>query len=189
MTKPIIEVSSWMIDKITKGDAILFLGAGAAYGALDKNQKASISGNELRDRLSDKFLGGKEKSKALVQIADYAKSEANIKEVQSFIKKQFQNLQPALFHKLIPTFRWHAIFTTNYDLIIERAYDQVTERVQTLSPIIRDGSQFSDAISNPENLPYFKLHGCINIIDDWERTSNNFLWLSNRRPKHPANFI
>lgn len=155
-----------MVDKITSGKAVLFLGAGAAFGAIAPAGKAVVSGNQLRDLLSDRFLGGEQKDKSLVQVANYSKHQAGLNEVQVFIKGQFELLQPADFHKLLPLFKWHAIFTTNYDLIVERAYDQVPKRLQNLAPIVRDGDQFSEAISNPDQLPYFKLHGCISSIND-----------------------
>ena len=159
-------ITPWLLEKIMSGKVVLFLGAGASFGAIDEKGAGPISGNRLRDLISDKFLGGEQKDKSLVQVADYAKYQASLTEVQVFIKDQFKHLQPANFHKLIPTFKWHSIFTTNYDLIVERAYDQVPERMQTLQPILRDGDQFSEAISNPDFVPYFKLHGCITVVND-----------------------
>lgn len=155
-----------MLDKIAKGKAILFLGAGAAFGASGSGNERPLSGEGLRDKISDQFLGGDEKKKSLVQVADYAKSEAGLLEVQQYIKKIFYPLQPAEFHKIIPTFRWHSIFTTNYDLIIERAYESSPNRLQNISPIIRDGDNFSEVISSLNDLPYFKLHGCLNTVND-----------------------
>lgn len=160
------EVTPWFLEKIMSGKAILFLGAGACFGAKGTGDSRPISGDELRDLICDNFLGGDQKDKSLVKVADYAKHQSSLTEVQVFIKNQFLSLQPADFHKLIPTFKWHSIFTTNYDLIIERAYDQVSNRLQRLQPIIRDGDQFSEAISDPYILPYFKLHGCISVIND-----------------------
>ncbi|WP_085700264.1 SIR2 family protein [Pseudomonas sp. B26(2017)] len=159
-------LGAWMLEKIAKGKAILFLGAGAAFGARGPENESPLSGEGLRDKISDQFLGGDEKKKTLVQVSDYAKNEAGLLEVQQYIKKLFIPLQPAEFHKIIPTFRWHSIFTTNYDLIIERAYESSPARLQNIAPIIRDGDNFSEVISSLNDLPYFKLHGCINTIND-----------------------
>lgn len=161
-------IKPWMLDKISHGKAILFLGAGAAFGSKGKNGELPLSGIGLRDAISNKFLGGEEKNKPLVQVADYAKHEAGLLEVQQFIKKIFNPLNPADFHKIIPCFRWHSIFTTNYDLIIERAYSDCPDRIQNLAPIIRDGDNFSEVMSDLNSVPYFKLHGCINTINDTE---------------------
>ncbi|TGD76203.1 tetratricopeptide repeat protein [Mangrovimicrobium sediminis] len=160
------EISAWILDKIRNGQAILFLGAGASYDAEIPEGPVRFSAEKLRDLICDRFLGGDQKDKSLVQVADYAKHQAGLNEVQVFIKNQFHPLQPANFHKLIPLFRWHSIYTTNYDLVIERAYDQVKDRLQKLAPIFRDGDQFSEAMRDPDKLPYFKLHGCISVIND-----------------------
>ena len=181
------EIPSYMLEKITRGEAIVFLGAGAAFDAIDGDGNPfRMSGFGLRDLLSDEFLGKEQKDKSLVQVADYSKYQAGLNEVQIFIKNLMQPLQPADFHKIIPKFKWHSIFTTNYDLIIERAYDQVKDRVQTLVPIIRDGAGFTKAVGNPHALPYIKLHGCISTINDPELP---LILASEEYAKHKKNRI
>ncbi len=118
-------LSPWLIEKLQNGDCILFLGAGAAIGSEGLKGERPPSGAKLRDLLSDKFLGGKNKDKSLARVADYAKYESSLPDVQDFIRSVFLPLQPAGFHKLIPLFRWFAIVTTNYDLVVERAYVSV----------------------------------------------------------------
>ena len=50
-------LTPWLLDQIRDGSAMLFLGAGASHGARGPNGEKPLSANELRDRLSDKFLG------------------------------------------------------------------------------------------------------------------------------------
>ena len=50
-------------------------------------------------------------------VADYARHEASLGKVQALIRSIFLELKPADFHLKIPTFRWRAIVTTNYDLV------------------------------------------------------------------------
>jgi hypothetical protein len=109
-------LSDWMVEKITRGQSILFLGAGSSKGASGSRGERALRGDELRDRISDKFLGGKKKNRPLSEVADYAKNESSLIDVQRFVGELFEPLQPAAFHSLIATFRWHAIVTTNYDL-------------------------------------------------------------------------
>jgi hypothetical protein len=159
-------LTPWLLEKLQNGDCILFLGAGAAIGGVGKNGEKPLAGVELRDLLCDKFLGGKHKDKLLSRVAEFAKYESSLPDVQDCLRTVFHPLQPAIFHKLIPLFRWFAIVTTNYDLIIERAYDAVAKRQQQLRPIIRDGDNFSAVLKDQNSLPYLKLHGCINTIND-----------------------
>jgi len=155
-----------LLQTIQRGDAILFLGAGASIGALGSKGEKPPSGDRLRDLLSDKFLGGALKDKPLSQVAEFAKNEADLTAVQEEIKKIFSPLQPAAFHELIPLFRWFAIVTTNFDLVMERAYDRCKERQQTLAPIFRDGDPFTDRLRDPGQVLYLKLHGCITHVND-----------------------
>ena len=155
-----------LVETIQRGDAILFLGAGASHGAVGPKGEKAPSGDELRNILSDRFLGGALKSKSLSQVAELAKNEAGLPKVQAAIHELFNPLQPEKFHLLIPTFRWFAIVGTNYDLVVERAYDQCAGREQTLAPIVRDGDNFSERLRDLASVVYLKLHGCITHIND-----------------------
>lgn len=159
-------LSPWIIEKIQKGEAVLFLGAGASIGAKGPHGEVPPKGDELRDEISSKFLGGAYNTKPLSQVAEYAKNESSLYEVQSFIADILLPLEPAKFHELISEFRWHAIVTTNYDLIVEKAYAQASNPLQKISSIIGDDSDFKNIISDPGCVPLLKLHGCITNIND-----------------------
>jgi len=161
-----IKVSDWLLEKVCKGEAILFLGAGASIGARDSQGGESPNGEQLRDKISDRFLNGNKKKWPLARVADYAKNIYTLNEVQEYIGELLEPLNPASFHSIIPLFRWHAIFTTNYDQIVERAYNNCPERIQKLSPIIRDDDNFSRIISSPNTVPFLKIHGCITVLND-----------------------
>lgn len=162
------EVPPWIKDKILRGEAILFLGAGAAHGSVGAKGEEALSGDQLRDKLSDRFLGGSLKSKSLAHVAEFAKSESSLFEVQRFVSDLFEPLFPASFHKLIPQFRWHAILTTNYDHVVERAYQSSKAPAQILGRIVRDGDNFGEVISSIKKVPFLKLHGCLSVINDAE---------------------
>ena len=53
-----------------------------------------------------------------------------------------------------------AIFTTNYDLVLERAYQQQRNPVQTLKVLVSD-AEAKGSTSLPHEVTYYKLHGCI----------------------------
>jgi hypothetical protein len=52
--------------------------------------------------------------------------------------------QPADFHLLIPTFAWAGIATTNYDLVVERAYQRAPSPLQKVVPNVKDGDGATD---------------------------------------------
>ena len=159
-------LTPWLLEKITKGDAILFLGAGAVKGATGKSKEVALTGPQLRDRISDQFLGGELKERPLAEVAEIAKNESSLSDVQSYIYRLFEPLQPADFHKIIPSFRWHSIITTNYDFVVERAYEECENPLQKLVPVIGDGDAQHQDWSDSGVVPYLKLHGCLSAISN-----------------------
>ena len=158
-----------LIDAIREQRAVLFLGAGASQGARHPKKEEIPQGDRLRNLICDRFLGGELKQKSLTVVAALAASEAGLSTFQEYISSLFQPFEPADFHLLIPKFRWRAIATTNFDLIIERAYKNAESSQQNLVKIVKDGDNF-DTRLNRETDPvsYYKLHGCIEFYNDSE---------------------
>ena len=112
--------------------------------------------------IADRFLGeGRFPNLSLSEISEYAISESSRVDVQEFIRSIFESLEPAAFHRLIPKFRWHGLATTNYDRIIEKAYEVEDKRLQVVQPIIANGDRIQDALRSPDSVLSLKLHGCI----------------------------
>ena len=66
----------------------------------------------------------------------------------------------------MPTFRWHAIVTTNYDFLIERAYQDHPSKLQTPLRISENGDADRADLGSQLNVPLLKLHGCLSAITD-----------------------
>src|SRR4051794_6606509 len=99
-------------------------------GAISDNGSKPPNGPQLAKAISDKFLGGEDSDKSLAVVAELAISETDLLTVQTFVRDLFVHFHPAPFHKLLPTFRWSAIATTNYDLIVEEAYATAPKPLQ-----------------------------------------------------------
>jgi hypothetical protein len=160
------EIPPAILSAIFEGRAILFLGAAASYDALKGGQPTRITAEYVKGKLSDQFLAGRYKDRPLQTVADFARNEDCLASVQSAIHSMFQPLVPNTFHMLIPQFRWKAIVTTNYDLVVERAYEKSPCALQELCPITRDGDDLENALKGQNTVPYLKLHGCINHHTD-----------------------
>lgn len=161
-------LSPYIKDQLLAGQAVLFLGAGASISAAGPNGLNGMSGNGLRDKLCDKFLGGQAKNRALNYVSDRCTAVAGMAAVHRYLKELFGDLQPTPGHRLIPKFRWKGIATTNYDFLTERAYEADTDRAQRLERIIWDRDDFSVITRSAENVAYLKLHGCLNRLNDPE---------------------
>jgi cold shock CspA family protein len=151
-------IPSPLVDAVREGRAVLFLGSGASYGAIHPSSKTIPQGNQLRDLICDKFLNGDLKTSSLIECSDYAIDSHDLNIFQQFIRDVFDPFQPADFHKLIPTFNWNSMFTTNYDLIIERAYADPSAYVQ----YVKEGQKVDWELRNkPNSILLTKLHGSI----------------------------
>ena len=153
-------------ETIREGYAVLFLGAGASIGAESDDGSEPPSGLKLAKLLSDRFLGGEDSDQPLSVVAEYSISETDPVTVQEYIRDEFAIYRPADFHRLIPTFKWAGLATTNYDLIIERAYAECNKRAQELVPFLKNTDRVDKKLRSGDAVPYLKLHGCISKYDD-----------------------
>ncbi|MEL0637393.1 SIR2 family protein [Marinomonas sp. TI.3.20] len=172
-----MKISPSLVEEIKRENVVLFLGAGASMGATDCAGNAMYGVSSLIEKLSDRFLGGEAKSFSLATVSELAMSEHDPIAVQIFIKKLFEDFEPADFHLKISLFRWKSIYSTNYDLIIEKAYSKVGDAPKKLVPIYSSTDRIDSLIATSSDLPYVKLHGCITKISE-TRSSINF----NNRP-------
>lgn len=160
------EIPKALIEQIKEGNAVLFLGSGAIYDCIHPNEKKPPLGNGLARLIADKYLGQEYMNYDLQHVSELAINETSLGEVQKFIHDIFVEFLPAQYHLQIPTYKWHSIFTTNYDLVIERAYDQVNEKLQNIVTFIKDSEIINDRMKQANSMMYVKLHGSISDIYD-----------------------
>lgn len=164
-----MDIPDYLIQQIRDGKVVLFLGAGASIGSMPKNNgtlKRIPDARILTDLISDKFLGGEDKDRSLSVVADYAIDESDLITVQTYIRDVLLDFQPADFHKKIPEFKWAAVVTTNYDLILEDAYSAAKKPLQNLRPVIKSTDRIEEITREANSLIYLKLHGCISKYND-----------------------
>jgi len=106
-----------LLRQVNDGSVVLLLGAGASMGATNSRGQPPPTGQQLAELLATRFLGGSHKRDPLQIVAELAISESNLASVQDYIRSIFDDVQPAPFHGLLPTFKWAALATTNYDLV------------------------------------------------------------------------
>jgi tetratricopeptide (TPR) repeat protein len=158
----LVDLPPVLVDSVKEQRAILFLGAGASWGAMHPKGHKIPQGDALRDLISDKFLGGELKDKPLTTVSAIASKEAGLAAFQLFIRDLFLPYEPADFHRIIPKFRWRLIATTNFDLIVEKAYESEPTSPQNIVKTVKDGDSFDTRLSRETNpVGFYKLHGCI----------------------------
>jgi hypothetical protein len=117
-----------LVSEVTAGRVVLFLGAGASFGATASTSNSPLLGAGLRNALSNEFLGGEYAEESLAWMSELSISSTDLSRVQDFVVGLFADLEPADFHLLLPSFKWLGLATTNYDRLIERHRARLHER-------------------------------------------------------------
>jgi hypothetical protein len=154
------KLPSDLIAAVAEGRAVLLLGAGASLGATDSNGLPIPDGTKLAGEIVKEFLGDEYKDYPFRSAYELACSSRDVQTVQKFIFDRLSAFHPTDFHLIVPTLPWAGILTTNYDLVIERAYSKVPSPIRKLIPNVRDGDGSTDRLDYRSVL-YVKLHGCI----------------------------
>jgi tetratricopeptide (TPR) repeat protein len=162
-----MEIPKHLVNEIGQGNVVLFLGAGASFGAISPNMTKIPNGQELADLIAKKYLGDEFVNQQLTYVSELAISQSNLFDVQKYIYDLVEPFKPAEFHKLIPSFNWRSIYTTNYDYIIEESYKSAQNKIQELSVVIRN-TRAQNIHKSENSLPYYKLHGSLSEINDPE---------------------
>ncbi|MBO3657814.1 SIR2 family NAD-dependent protein deacylase [Acinetobacter haemolyticus] len=159
---------NYIEQKILDGQAVLFLGAGASYNCTNlSGLRIGFTGKELLEKICNKFLNGPQVGITLDVASTLAIEIAGRTEFDQFLKELVGEFEPTEEHELLTKFRWKAIFTTNYDEAIEKAYlNERKNAKQKIEKIICDNDHIQQAYSSVDKLPLIKIHGCITRLND-----------------------
>jgi len=164
-----------LIEDILKGRGTLFLGAGASREAdfPDANTLteylASKAGNSLSSKLSGQTLDTV--SDYLYAEPGYGKQWVRQKIIDCFEKRHKTVKRiPSIAHEIMTMIKWRAMFTTNYDRLIEIAYDSSQDAVQRVLPIYTPDAQIRRHEEEVARL--IKLNGS---VDEAARNSSHEL--------------
>lgn len=104
--------------KIHEGRVVLFLGAGASAAAGAPQQ------NELIAEIKKRFPKLDPNLNRLVDVCeDFLETRGyDIKDLEEFITEKLRVLKPSVAHLSLTKYNWPAIFTTNFDDLIETAF-------------------------------------------------------------------
>lgn len=156
-----------LIESVRAQRAILFLGAGASRDASPINGRLPPLGGELKKLLAEKFFGRDMADYDLMSVAEMAIASHGNSVVYEFIKEALDPFHPSDGHKLIASFRWRMLATTNYDLLIERAYDSVSNRAQQLVKFVKDSEPVEERLQRARDpVILLKLHGSLDYMND-----------------------
>ncbi len=153
-----------LLEKILRGEVILFTGAGFSLGA--KVRKDDIPSTPvLIDKIIDELIEEKDENnvsrikarKNFQQICQMAINRVTENTFNEFLVRTFKNTTPDKFHYKFNKINWKSIYTLNIDDIIETIYRDTDIEVQEYDTKIQPTEYVGDKI-----LKYYKLHGSVN---------------------------
>jgi hypothetical protein len=98
----------------------------------------------------------------LNRASEYVESNFSRRDLEEYLQSRLGGLTPKGALLEIPKYHWQAIFTVNFDNLLEQAYASVPGHVQELKPIYSDRDDIS---SIPDgSVPLYKLHGCLTLM-------------------------
>jgi hypothetical protein len=140
---------SQLAERIEPAKTVLLLGAGASV------ESGGISGVQLARELSLK-LAGEVLSDDLMEVSTILQNRYGRKAVVDAVVARIRPLQPAGGMLVMPEFDWAAIYSTNYDLLVERSYRRMSKPLT----VIRSNHEWSE-LEAGDGPALFKIHGCV----------------------------
>lgn len=164
-TKKTLTLPSNLQTEITNGNVVLLFGAGASLTAKKGGAKWMPSTAKLTELIADRFLDEDARKLSLDLCAEYAIAESDLLTVQNFIASELSGFTPTSAHLVVPKLSWKGLATTNYDCLVEDAYQAVGhEARQKVTPSHKNGQPIARGYLDA--VPLLKLHGCITRADD-----------------------
>ena len=146
-----------LFKKIAEGNSIAFLGAGASVGEKRYLSKEIIANYEL-------YLGYSLDEPDITKFVDMLSADPNFdrNHFDAEVVKMLENYKITKAHEIFASIPWREIITTNYDLLIEKAFDEIKSTSNHIFDLklIKKPSEYHYNHSNSE-IRYIKLNGCI----------------------------
>lgn len=154
-----VEIPLGLRTAIESGGCVLFLGAGIGSHLRDNQGKELPDAEQLARELSVTFGIDCGDNYNLTRVADAVEVFKGRTELEAFLQKRLAHVTPDETIKWLMSFRWKAIYTTNYDDGIERAYQLLSEPQQSPKTI----SITPDIVPlDPRfDIPVYHLHGTL----------------------------
>lgn len=144
---------------LESGNCVLFVGAGAGYEMFKADGTVAPAGVALAQSIAERFkidTGGVDDLALVAQIAETRHGRAKL---IAHIDRELAALEPSPDLRWLMSLTWKAIYTTNYDAVIERCYALNPNPTQQPVPIATN-SDFAPWDPRFE-VPIFHLHGSL----------------------------
>ncbi len=146
-------------NKLADRNANLFLGAGINSGILNSEGEQFPLAEQLAHESSEEILGNSTLSLGLDAIADMARFKVGNEAFNQYLFDKFNLFSPGRVHDLVVNLPWDAIFTTNYDLLLERAGEESITKTNVIKSVLSISTDLTQFVE--DDILYYKLHGSV----------------------------
>lgn len=186
-----------VFEKIAEGNTILFLGAGASV--TNKIYLSSHIINYYEDKVGKNY-----NINDITKFLDVleARSTFDRRKFDDMVADLLKNLKTSDHHKIIASIPWKQILTTNYDLLLEQAYDDnrgTSNHIMDIVPV-KSLKEYNSYYEANNEIRYIKLNGCLSdkgeypfifSSDDFKRAKkfHRNVLKKLKNPSHKINFL
>ena len=147
-----------LVGRIRAGNVVLFLGAGATIAA------GGPSGYDLASRLKSAFPKTDQTISEFLEVCQDVLDTApyDRSQLEEAVWAELKDLQPSEAHKSMTEHPWSAIFTTNFDDLVELSYrnSRTSRRCHVIT-----SDHFQVNVGDKSRVYLFKLMGSMNVSD------------------------
>jgi tetratricopeptide (TPR) repeat protein/cold shock CspA family protein len=149
---------------IESGRAVLFIGAGIGFNAHAADGSHMPVGKALAKDICTHFGIDPTVSEDLAKIAQLVEIRHGRAELDAFLSTRFANFEPDGALRWLMGRTWRAIYTTNYDRVIERCYELNGSSQQR--PVTISGTSKFKIVDPRFEIPIYHLHGALFDVDE-----------------------
>lgn len=148
-----------LLEKIKNGNVALFIGAGCSISA------GLPDGKSITNSLKEHFPNCNQELQNFMDVCQDIEETPPYDSTQlhDFIKQKLDLYEITESHKALTKYPWSSIFTTNFDNIIETAYNTSRERYKSCYLVANETPSVN--ISDRTKIFLFKLMGTIDAHD------------------------
>ena len=178
---------------IESGSCVLFLGAGTGTHTRDADGQPAPDGESLARELAERFeVEVDEGTPELAIVSAIVELRKGRAELEAFLTERLSGLEPDETLQWLLSLPWRAIFTTNYDGVIERAFE--LNPTPPRNPVVISASAEVVSLDPRFELPVYHLHGylftagkprILITADDYARFHEKRRMLLDESAQHP----
>jgi tetratricopeptide (TPR) repeat protein len=142
---------------IESARCVLFLGAGIGASSRTAGGDKAPTGGELAADLAAQFEISDAEGATLPTVSRVVELRKGRLELEAFLSERLSGLEPDDALQWLIALPWQAIFTTNYDAVIERAFEQNPSPRR--NPVVISSSAEVVALDPRFDIPVYHLHG------------------------------